>query len=679
MKNHALISLLTLALLAAGATPLQRAQARPAALSSPVVTPTPKWQYKGCFSSWCQTGWYASPAVADLNGDGQAEVIWSPYSIYVVDGATGNSIWTVRSGHDRSYTGSSDVGRTWPGIVVADIDDDGTTEVVTAHGGGWVGAYDASGNFKPGWPQRPYTNEIRSLAVEDVDADGQMEIVVARASGGSHNQWTVLEPNGSTHAGWPRLDPAQPGYGWGAYNQNLGVADIDGDGRAEIVGPSDVHYISAFNDDGSQLVANPRYNNSSNPKGTPKFWSQVGVHVDDYVDLRGYADCGTEHRPNFANSPASIADMDGSGTPEVVVVGNVYNCGIGNDASGNLAYMPFIFNPDRSRWANGRADWTAIPPLGGPSGKALSEDYNIIQSALPNPVPADLDGDGVKELLYASYDGKLHAYWMDKTERGNWPFNVAQLAGGMSFASEPVVADLDADGRAEVLFGTWPRNGGRRVGKLVVADWQGNLLQQIALPAPLSTDANAWNGVLGAPTIANIDADADLEIVVGTVSSGIVAYDMPGSAGARVLWGTGRGSFLRTGAQPPPSSFTASARPPIQPGDIISFKLVLADPIATPLLPLQLTDSLPSGLSFVPGSLSASGGSASESGGTIAWSGTLRSGKPVTIAFQARVSPSIASPTVIANEAQISGARTATFRATLIVRGQGIWVPVARR
>ena len=70
--------------------------------------------------------------------------------------------------------------------------------------------------------------------------------------------------------------------------------------------------------------------------------------------------------------------------------------------------------------------------------------------------------DGVKELLFASNDGKLHAYWMDKTEHGSWPFNVTKLAGDISFASEPVVADLDNDGRAEVIFGAWPRNGGRR-------------------------------------------------------------------------------------------------------------------------------------------------------------------------------------------------------------------------
>ena len=39
---------------------------------------------------------------------------------------------------------------------------------------------------------------------------------------------------------------------------------------------------------------------------------------------------------------------------------------------------------------SGSANWTAIPPLGGTSGKALSEDYNVIQSGLPNPVPTEI-------------------------------------------------------------------------------------------------------------------------------------------------------------------------------------------------------------------------------------------------------------------------------------------------
>lgn len=40
-----------------------------------VAAPTLKWAYAGCSPSACPPGWYASPAVADLNNDGKAEVI----------------------------------------------------------------------------------------------------------------------------------------------------------------------------------------------------------------------------------------------------------------------------------------------------------------------------------------------------------------------------------------------------------------------------------------------------------------------------------------------------------------------------------------------------------------------------------------------------------------------------
>jgi len=33
--------------------------------------------------------------------------------------------------------------------------------------------------------------------------------------------------------------------------------------------------------------------------------------------------------------------------------------------------------------------------------------------------------------------------------------------------------------------------------------------------------------------------------VLNTAHSGLVAYDLPGTAGATVLWGTGRGNFQR--------------------------------------------------------------------------------------------------------------------------------------
>ncbi|MDD5371715.1 MAG: hypothetical protein PHQ40_21750, partial [Anaerolineaceae bacterium] len=70
----------------------------------------------------------------------------------------------------------------------------------------------------------------------------------------------------------------------------------------------------------------------------------------------------------------------------------------------------------------------------------------------------------------------------------------------------------------------------------------GRPLYEVNLPAPRS---GSWNGGLPAPTLANVDSDADLEVVINSVGSGVVVYDLPRTTNARILWGTGRGSFTR--------------------------------------------------------------------------------------------------------------------------------------
>ena len=112
------------------------------AILAQVPAPLLKWQYGGCFSSWCETGWYSSVAVADLDGDGNMEVIGSAYSVVALDGKSGALKWRASSGHDRSEAGANNVGRTWPGVVLADVNGDNAPEIVTAHGGGYVAVYD---------------------------------------------------------------------------------------------------------------------------------------------------------------------------------------------------------------------------------------------------------------------------------------------------------------------------------------------------------------------------------------------------------------------------------------------------------------------------------------------------------------------------------------------------------
>lgn len=493
--------------------------------------PTLKWQRGGCYSSWCETGWYSSPAVADLEGDGTKEVIGAAYSVMILDGASG--VLEKRLGNTAN--------RQWPSLVVADLEPNGDLEIVTAHGGGWLYVYDHLGNQV--WAQQPTPgSELRSLAVANIDSNPDLEIIVAAIR--SDNQWFVYEHTGSVRGGWPQHSPDSDtnGYTAGAYNENVAAGNVDGDSALEIIGPNDTHYTAAFNDDGSPLRASSIY--GLLPGNVNKPWARVGVHVSHAVDLRGSANCGTEHRPNFANSAPTIADVNGDGVREIFIVGNVYNCG--TNPYTNLYEMPFIFRGDRTRWSGNGYDWTAIPVPDGVAAP-LSEDYNVIENSMPNPVVADLDNDGFKEILYASYDGRVHAYWLDKTEHGQWPFEVYKPSEGFyRFASEPVVVDLDNNGQAEVIFASWPQKGGNRVGKLHIVSNSGSALHEVTLPPAFSGN---YNGALAAPTVANIDADADYEIVLNTVNAGLVAYDLPGTANARLLWGTGRGDYGRAASK----------------------------------------------------------------------------------------------------------------------------------
>jgi hypothetical protein len=400
---------------------------------------------------------------------------------------------------------------------------------------------------------RPSNSELRGLSLDDFDGDGQLEIIVTAAVGCKTNTW-VYTCDGHPVTGWPQLVNAE-GYAYGVFNDNVSTGDLDGDGELEIVVPSDVHYICAYHRDGTSASANPVYGG--------KNWGKVGVWESLDTELRGWGTCSgsdgrnERYRTNFAHGPSLIADVNGDCLPEVIAVGNVYDCAYGHPPG--KYHGVYIFNGDRSRFNTGGFDWREAPV---DTGAPLSENYNEIENCQPNPVAADIDGDGLKEILFSSYDGRVHCFWLDKTERHHWPFNVYQPVEGIyRFSSEPVVADLDNDGMAEILVATWVEKGSQLTGSLYMLDFRGNVIHEANLPDAFGS--SDWNGGLAAPTLADIDGDSDLEIVLNTAHSGVVAYDLPGTSNARILWATGRGSFLRNGntcleSSIPEADFTAN-------------------------------------------------------------------------------------------------------------------------
>ncbi len=150
-----------------------------------------KWKHGGAYNSWVETGWYASPVIVDLDGDGSLEIVSSAYSLTVLDALTGNLKWRVKSGHDMTEPNAQNVGRTWPNIIVDDIDADGQLEIISAHGNGYVSVYNHDGYFEQGWPQKPISRELRGLKVDDLDLDGTKEIIVTAAVGSKENIWVL--------------------------------------------------------------------------------------------------------------------------------------------------------------------------------------------------------------------------------------------------------------------------------------------------------------------------------------------------------------------------------------------------------------------------------------------------------------------------------------------------------
>ncbi len=612
-------------------------------ISSPVL----KWQNGGCYSSWCETGWYSSPAVADLDNDGKPEVIASAYTLVAINGENGSLQWRA---------GTTD-NRTWPGVVAADIDNNNDLEIAVAQGSGYLTVYDHTGSQV--WSRRPETSELRGLSVFDLDADGTDELVVT-VTGDEVNTY-VYEHTGTLRSGWPQLSN-DSGYGWGVYNDNAALGDLDNDGQGELVVPSDVHYINAYEANGAQIAANAMYGGVG--------WGKVGIWESLVPELRGWGACdGTRtesYRTNFADGPAVIADVNGDGVVEVVVTGNVYDCDAGYPPSRYIGV--YIFNADRSRFNEDGYNWETVPIN---TGAPLSESYSVIESAMPNPVVADLDGDGEKEILFASYDGRLHAFWLDKTEHHNWPYNVSSTGPGIRFASEPVVADLDNDGFAEVIFASWPQKGSNYVGKLHVLNYQGSMLYEVDLPAPVGSWD--WNGAMAAPTIANIDADADMELVLNTAHSGVVAYDLPGTASARVLWGTGRGNYQRTGSfllgsLAGSSMGTTNTLPGA--GDTVSVQITLKNP--GPDLPgASLTSSIPAQVTYA-GGLTASSGTPAYAGGEVSWSGAVPAGVPVTIEFDVTVNAGVTTPTPIGFTAVLDDGESNQDTLTMMIIANGL-------
>jgi hypothetical protein len=180
------------------------------------------------------------PALFDSNDDGRLEMaVAQDGNLYLRD-QQGNAIWTI------PYTGPIFQSTYYPfHVSVDDLDDDGNKEIiVTCYSGGAVFVFDAQGNVKPGWPVLAPIDSYQNASIGDIDGDGQKEIIVISAS-----IW-CLKPDGSFCPGFPIDYPFFSG-------SKPVLADIDTDGYLEIIFGWLDNYLRILRFDGSMHAGYP--------------------------------------------------------------------------------------------------------------------------------------------------------------------------------------------------------------------------------------------------------------------------------------------------------------------------------------------------------------------------------------------------------------------------------------
>lgn len=473
------------------------------------------------FDRWHEA-WLASPAVADLTGDGSREIVAARHGKLLVWSAAGAIV----------FERTAPEGRIWSSPVVADLVPGSAGLEIAAAARGALHLWSSTGSPIAPFPVT-WRDELRALAAGEIDGDVALELVVATTSrleaNGQRDLLMAYEVNGAIVTGFPPNTSGASGCVTdcnitGGFDQTLALGDLDGDGVDDIVAPHDNAYLSIHDQDGFMYDAAPVYPVDDKVAGI-RFLHDLALAQQGFP-----SNPAVDNQAHFTNSAPAIADLDGDGDNELVLLGSVQNAAQSDRLRGVGLWL---LGEDGAR----RPGWESPLHLSTYLAGLWDLGNNIV-GATNQVAVADLDPPSLGlEIVFAGFDGRIYAVRRDRTVAWSYPYtsDTSVLTGGVA------LADLSGDGRPEVVFNTYSTDGGE--GKLFVLGPGGALQHQIPLPE---------RGAMPVPTVADVDGNGTLEIVV-SLKDGVdhvrqlLVYTVPGSAENCLPWPTGRGNYRRNG------------------------------------------------------------------------------------------------------------------------------------
>jgi MYXO-CTERM domain-containing protein len=497
----------------------------------------------------------SSPKIVDIDGDGKRELIIADSSGTVhalaADGSEKPG-WPAHTellpmldpmshqgaGHAMAgafTTGSPKQRSDWHSPVAAspgigDIDGDGKPEIVVATWQGYVWAYHGDGSTVNGFP----VELMRDAAINSYDDGHELE-------DGFWASPVLVDLNGDK-----KLDVVIAGmdarvYAWtGAGQPIAGFPVLVGD--------------PAYPDDKNSPTPRQRERIMTTPAagdlnkdGVPDLVVGTNENYDGHgriyaIDGRGMSAPGGPFLPGWPASVVStrflpvvaqgipitpaMADLNGDKVPEVIVSG-LATVLKAYDATGKTLGAP-VANTKEKYGANSNA-------------------RNPVEFTFVSyPAVADLDNDGTPDfvegtagtdaaLAFASgatrHDFEHHmSAWDSKT--GLYKKGFPKVIEDWQFFSNAAIADVDGDGKPEVLAGS---------GGYFVHGWNVNGDE----PTNFPKFTGGW--VLSTPAVGDMDGDGKLELVATTRAGYVYAWHTQGKSTGRIDWASFHHDNMNTG------------------------------------------------------------------------------------------------------------------------------------